>query len=132
MTTKTLTRKNWWPVAIVAAAAAVLFFFNPVEHGFFPPCLFHKLTGLNCPGCGATRALHALLHLDFATAVHDNALLVGALPLLAGVAALWVWRRWHGQGTRLVFPAGWLWFFLGVTVLFAVVRNLRAFAWLSP
>ncbi len=117
---------------ILLVAGAVLFFFNPVEHGFFPPCLFHQLTGLNCPGCGATRAAHALLHLDFATAVRDNALLVCALPLLAGLAGRWVWRRGHGQGMRLVFPAGWLWVFLGVTVLFGVVRNLPACAWLSP
>jgi hypothetical protein len=117
---------------ILLAAVAVLFFFNPVEHSFFPPCLFHKLTGLNCPGCGATRAVHAMLHLDFATAVRDNALLVCALPLLAWMAGRWAWRLWRGQGTRLVFPAGWLWIFLGVTVLFGVVRNLPAFAWLSP
>lgn len=29
------------------------------------PCLFHKLTGLLCPGCGNTRATMALLQLDF-------------------------------------------------------------------
>lgn len=26
-----------------------------------PPCLFNRLTGLYCPGCGGTRATHALL-----------------------------------------------------------------------
>ena len=29
---------------------------------FLPPCIFHSLTGLYCPGCGGTRAVLFLLH----------------------------------------------------------------------
>ncbi|MDD6380922.1 MAG: DUF2752 domain-containing protein [Lachnospiraceae bacterium] len=29
---------------------------------FFPACLFHKVTGLYCPGCGGTRAFLYLIH----------------------------------------------------------------------
>ncbi|MDE7397749.1 MAG: DUF2752 domain-containing protein, partial [Muribaculum sp.] len=28
---------------------------------WFPKCLFRQLTGLECPGCGSQRAIHALL-----------------------------------------------------------------------
>ena len=42
--------------------AAVLFFFNPAQSGFYPFCVFHRTTGLLCPGCGSLRALHQLLH----------------------------------------------------------------------
>ncbi|MGN1205636.1 MAG: DUF2752 domain-containing protein [Eubacterium sp.] len=31
---------------------------------WLPPCLFHLVTGLPCPGCGGTRAFVALLHGD--------------------------------------------------------------------
>ena len=48
--------------ATALGAGAVVFFFNPSTHGFYPVCLFHKLTGWNCPGCGGTRAAYALLH----------------------------------------------------------------------
>lgn len=29
---------------------------------YYPPCAFHMLTGLYCPGCGGTRAVRALMH----------------------------------------------------------------------
>lgn len=32
--------------------------------GIIPPCLFHQVSGLYCPGCGGTRAVHALLEGD--------------------------------------------------------------------
>ena len=54
-------------VAAVAAGAAwmAVFFVDPAMQSFLPPCLFHAFTGLYCPGCGATRALHRLVHGDF-------------------------------------------------------------------
>ncbi len=72
---------NGWFAGIVLGAVAlgvgaVIFFFNPTTHAFYPVCKFHQLTGLNCPGCGATRAFYALLHGNFSTALRDNALFV--------------------------------------------------------
>ncbi len=78
-------------VVLVAAAlgsGAVLFFFDPAKHGFYPICLFHTLTGLNCPGCGATRAAYQLLHGHLLRALHDNALFV---LMLAALAARGAW-----------------------------------------
>ncbi len=65
-------------VGIMLAAYA---FFDPAEGGF-PECLFHKLTGFDCPGCGTQRALHSLLHGDIAGALRYNALLALCVPLL--------------------------------------------------
>ena len=39
--------------------------------------------GLNCPGCGGTRALYALLHGNVRLALKDNALLLVTLASLA-------------------------------------------------
>src|ERR1039458_2298384 len=78
----------WFAVIVLAMAAAgiagLVFFFNPAAYSFYPVCQFHRLTGLNCPGCGGTRALYALLHGHLATALRDNALLVGGLAAVAG------------------------------------------------
>lgn len=36
------------------------------------PCLFYSITSLQCPGCGTTRMIYALLNLDFKSAFHYN------------------------------------------------------------
>src|ERR1035437_4948003 len=73
-------------VLVVAAlgSGAVLFFFDPAKHGFYPICLFHSLTGLNCPGCGATRAAYQLLHRPLLGRLPDNAPLVQPLTQMPG------------------------------------------------
>lgn len=120
--------KPVWPLLWLAAIAAVLFLFNPVEWRFFPRCQFHELTGLNCPGCGATRAAHALLHGDFLAAMRDNVLFVVLLPLFVMLAAVKVfWPR-----TKLNFIARWLWVLAICAVGFGVWRNLPAGAWWNP
>ena len=51
---------------------------------YLPPCLFHKVTGLLCPGCGNTRTVKEMLSLHFLTAVRYNA----TIPLLSAAASL--------------------------------------------
>jgi hypothetical protein len=128
---------NAWFAGIILGAAglaggAMVFFFNPTTHAFYPVCQFHRLTGLNCPGCGATRALYALLHGEVLTALRDNALFVLALAA-AGLRGIWlaagkIRRRPAGE----LFPRNWAWPLLFITVVFAVLRNLPAFSFLSP
>jgi hypothetical protein len=110
----------------------VLYFFNPSTHGFYPVCQFHKLTGLNCPGCGATRALYALSHGEVMTALRDNVLVVLALvagPVRVGWLGL---ARWRGRPAAALVPANWAWALLFVALVFGVLRNLPAFSFLSP
>ena len=72
--------------ATAVGAGAMVFFFNPSTHGFYPVCMFHALTGLNCPGCGTTRALYALLHGNLLLALKDNALFIcGVLAATGGL-----------------------------------------------
>jgi hypothetical protein len=114
------------------AAGAWLYAFHPAEHRWHPICLFHAVTGLHCPGCGGTRAMHHLLHGDLAAAFRCNALLVLAIP---ATAMALVWRTaTASRRPRCNGRVGlWLpWALLAVATVFGVLRNLPAFAWLSP
>ena len=112
----------------IAGAGAVVFFFNPSTHGFYPVCLFNALTGLNCPGCGATRALYALLHGNFLLALKDNALFMFTLVFLATRGAKYFISKPAGQ----FLSPKMLWTFLIVAGVFTVLRNFPAFSFLSP
>jgi hypothetical protein len=126
----------WYFIVLVVVAViligGVLFFFDPSRHGFYPPCQFHKLTGWNCPGCGATRATYQLLHGHFRQALRDNALFVAT----AGAAAVWgIWqlaRKARGRPAGFAVKGWALWGYLIATLLFGVLRNLPGFEWLSP
>ncbi|MGD0743679.1 MAG: DUF2752 domain-containing protein [Verrucomicrobiota bacterium] len=118
--------------ATVLGSGAVLFFFNPSTHGFYPVCLFHKLTGLNCPGCGGTRAAYQLLHGRLLSALRDNALFILALAALTVRGAWFAARKICHQPATLVMPPKVLWAFLVLAVAFGVLRNLPPFSFLSP
>jgi len=115
-----------------AAGAGILFSFDPDRYGFYPVCYFHAITGLNCPGCGSTRAIHQLLHGNVLAAARLNLLVVLSLPQAAWVAARMGIRWFTGQPLGFAMRPAWLWTFCGVASLFTVLRNLPGFEWLSP
>ena len=114
---------------VVALAVGVLIWrFEPRGQFFFPRCWLHETTGLLCPGCGSTRALHALMHGDLRTAWRFNPLAVMAVPLTGAFAVrqargVWTGRWWPNPlGNRYVIAC-----LLGTVFGFGVLRNLPAF-----
>ena len=105
-------------IALTAGFAAILLamrFVNPVTAPGFPRCLFHALTGYDCPGCGTGRALHALASGRLWLALRCNPLLFACLPLLFSLVAA---PRWWNRRTRLVKV------FAPIFVAWWIVRNL--------
>jgi hypothetical protein len=133
---RTAPSLTWFAVTVCSAAmvgaGAVLYFFNPSTHGFYPVCEFHELTGLNCPGCGGTRAAYELLHGHVSRALHDNALLVLSLAVLAGRGAWFAARKMRNRPVPVFLPPKGLWTFLVAAIVFTVLRNLPTFSRLSP
>ena len=117
---------------ITCVIAVVVFFFNPATRAIYPVCQFHKLTGLNCPGCGMTRALYALLHGNFLTALHDNVLFIVGIFFLAARGGWWLMARRRGRMNGEFFPLKFLWPLLILALAFTVLRNLPQFTFLSP
>jgi hypothetical protein len=117
---------------LVLGGMVLVFFFDPALTPFYPQCAFHRLTGLNCPGCGATRGLYALLHGRWRQAWQDNALF---LLTLVGLTARAGWLGWQWARRRPVpslIPTWSLVPWLVLALVFGVVRNLPLGAFLSP
>ena len=102
------TRNSLIPIlaAVVAllVIAVVFYFFNPESYGFYPRCPFFVLTGLQCAGCGGSRAVHSLLHGDFRHAFELNPLLFLAAPfvLLLFLKPAWARKPWVGAGAVVI------------------------------
>ncbi len=60
-------------------------------------CLFVNLFGVECFGCGMTRAVYSAVHLDFARAMSYNKLVVVVLPLLVYVWVMMIYKIAKGM-----------------------------------
>ena len=113
------------PPAVIFLAAAILFHFPPEQYAFYPQCPFHQLFNLRCPGCGATRALFALVHGDFVAAIHFNALSTVLFPLAAAYGIFAYSRFLKCEPLRPpTLPPATVYAALGITLVFGVIRNL--------
>ena len=109
-----------WRIAsllvLILAGGWVLYTFPPVTSGFYPQCVFKQATGLDCPGCRITRALHALVHGRIAEAAHFNPMLfafmaagICMLPsLMRGETPRFVYTRWFGWGSVIAICSWWI------------------------
>jgi hypothetical protein len=112
--------------AVAVHGGAALFFasHDPYHSQVFPTCPFLAVTGLQCPGCGGTRAMYSLLHGDVVGAVRMNPLVLVLYPVVLGYGASLL-AEYRAQ-TRLARVLSWSAFgLLMAGVLYSgLVRNL--------
>jgi hypothetical protein len=117
---------------LLTAGAVYLFLFEPGRTGFFPLCPFRLLTGLQCPGCGTTRALHELVHGHFLAAFMLNPLLLIATPFL-----VWAFLRYSlivmqgGVPRKNALPAPYIYTIFFIVVGFWIFRNTAYYPFVS-
>ncbi len=109
---------------------SIIFLYLNHKFSFFIPCIFHKITGFWCPGCGITRMLISILKLDFYQAFRYNPLLFTLLPFFSiyGVAYYINWL----ENRQLNLPKI-IWIILLIIVIFfMILRNIPMFSYLAP
>jgi hypothetical protein len=126
--TAALMRRRYLAHLLLASAlllCALLLFYPPARTSFYPACPIHQYLHIDCPGCGVTRALTALLHGRIAEAIRLNALFVLLLPVaLAG--AIESYRRalrprnfrWPQPTIPAVYAT------IALAIAFTIARNL--------
>ena len=120
--------------AFFAAAALIYLYFTGEGEGAGIPCLFYQLTGFYCSGCGASRALRSVLHLDFYQALRYNAMFTFALPLIAAYfgALGFSYIRFGKDRISEKIPMKIIWIFIAIAVFYGILRNIPAFSFLAP
>jgi hypothetical protein len=109
---------------VSCAALAIVYTFPPAEQAFYPRCPFYAVTHMLCPGCGGTRALYEMLHLNLPGALHYNALVTVLIPLVLA------WLAWccyqvlrYDRFPTIPWPRTIALSLSVVSILFAVIRD---------
>ncbi len=92
-------------------------------------CVFHKVTGFYCQGCGSGRALTSLLHLKIVESLHNNLMFIPLSILIL----------WYFLHTYLLFVTGknllpmfsisrnFILILFVLVIVFVVLRNIRIY-----
>ena len=120
--------------AFLAAAALLYLYFTGEGEGAGIPCMFHRITGLYCSGCGSSRALRSILHFDFYQALRYNAIFTVGLPLLGAYFSVLAvsYIRFGKDRISQKIPMKLVWVFIAVALIYGVLRNIPMFAFLAP
>ena len=119
-----MKRKDYIIFIIVVTVMAILVLMECIAI----PCIFNKVTGLYCPGCGITRAIRALLKGNIAESFHNNVLLYTIIPVLFLNEFIYrLTNRKYKKMYNLI-----LIFLLICTLAFGILRNIPKFSYLAP
>jgi hypothetical protein len=118
------------PAAVLACflgVASYVWASNPTDSGAADPpgCLIKLTTGLDCPGCGGTRAFYYLMHGNLPEAVRHHAIAVFGAPFLVWLYVAWTVKQVSGRSLPMPrIGAKTMAVFLGAWAVFMVVRNI--------
>ncbi len=104
------------------------------QYSFSIPCIFYKITGYYCPGCGITRCLFSLLNLNFYEAFRYNQLVFMLLPFIGVCVSykiyLYIWNK-EDKIIKRIPNVIWILLLL-ITIIFGILRNISYFGFLRP
>lgn len=111
-------------ILVLLGGAVFYYLFDPMESRFMPQCLFHRVTGLQCMGCGSQRMIHALLHGDIAGAFAANAFGLVLLPFIVFMIWTETQRTKRPRLYQKVFSPIAITTLIILLILWLVVRNI--------
>ncbi len=123
-------QKKWYRITegivILLLCSIILYLswrINPSDVGF-TFCGLNRAFGINCPGCGMTRAFHSIMHLDFLSAIKYNIFSPILFLFFAFTIGHYVFSRITGRVLIKRIPETPIIIVAILMLIFGVVRNL--------
>lgn len=120
-------------LVLAALFAAGIIYYIITRFGIHIPCMFKKITGLYCPGCGVTRMCMNLIKLNFYEAFRSNQVCFFVFPVLAVIFAR---RAYCYVKYGAVKNEKWMSVIVVIIIIvlliFGIFRNIPYFDFLRP
>lgn len=85
-------------------------------------CLFHELTGLNCPGCGITRMILSFLQFDFYSGIKYNYFLGYTFIVIIFMVGYFIYSYIYNKKIKQIEYFNM--FYLVLFILWGIIRNI--------
>ena len=121
-------------LCILLAIFAIVLKYVNVKYNIGLVCIFNKISGLYCPGCGMTRAVFSLMELDFYQAFRYNIFSILLLPILFiyGVSSSYAWIFNKKNLLEKKIPTVFWIIVIVLMLTYGIIRNLPMFSFLAP
>lgn len=107
---------------LLALGGCYLLFFQ--TFGFGIPCLFHRMTGYQCPGCGMTHAIAEIGKGNYQRAMQYNALSLTVFPAVClYLLYRFIWAEKKKRKEFFVWEYILLAILLMITLAYGYIRN---------
>lgn len=118
--------------AVLVGIVGLGYAFFVQKTGYAIPCLFYKITGFYCPGCGVSRMCLALLKGDIKSAFYANQMIMICIPILFFIGIKYIIEiKKYGKINKKQ-EGILLWCMVIGFIIFGVLRNLPEFSYLAP
>ena len=113
-------------IVLLFCSIFIYYFINPVDYFWMPKCPTKILLGINCPGCGLQRAVHAFLHGHIREAIKYNLFFVVVFPYLLAIILCSLLKEGElRQKIRIIVESKWMTHgYVLLFFLWFVVRNI--------
>ncbi len=98
------------------------------------PCMIYETTGLYCPGCGITRSIIALIHLDLYQSFRYNPLIFILYPVLIPYIIYEGYICLFNKDDKITkkIPNKAIYLLLIIIIVYGILRNIDYFDYLKP
>lgn len=116
-------------ILILVIFCLTLLFILIRHHLLRMPCFIYEVTGLQCPGCGGTRAINSLTNGQILPAFQYNVVitsiaLILPLILLYNLASQFIFKKKSGLDLKKVLTLRLALILLSIIIIFTVLRNI--------
>ncbi len=108
-----------WLIVIILG---IIYYFIVRYFGVGIPCYIYASTGKKCPGCGLTRMVMHMGHLQFKEAFMDNQLMFVLWPFIVG-ELIYIMVKYCKEEKIPKWNLALIYTYAGLAVLFMVIRN---------